>query len=69
MSDFSFRTSHDSGSARLGWFSTPHGAIETCADEYGFAGEEVAPEDLAITALRAGDDAGGTRDERSAGSC
>ncbi len=31
MSDFSFRTSHDSGSARLGWFSTPHGVVETPA--------------------------------------
>ncbi len=31
MADFSFRTSHDSGSARLGWFSTPHGVVETPA--------------------------------------
>jgi queuine tRNA-ribosyltransferase len=31
MSDFSFRSSHDSGSARLGWFSTPHGVVETPA--------------------------------------
>ncbi len=31
MSDFSFRTSHDSGSARLGWFTTPHGVVETPA--------------------------------------
>jgi len=31
MSDFSFRTSHDAGSARLGWFSTPHGVVETPA--------------------------------------
>jgi queuine tRNA-ribosyltransferase len=31
MSDFTFRTSHDSGSARLGWFSTPHGVVETPA--------------------------------------
>ena len=29
--DFSFRTSHDSGSARLGWFTTPHGVVETPA--------------------------------------
>ena len=31
MSDFAFRTSHDAGSARLGWFSTPHGVVETPA--------------------------------------
>ncbi|MDZ7631385.1 MAG: tRNA guanosine(34) transglycosylase Tgt [Gemmatimonadaceae bacterium] len=31
MPDFSFRTSHESGSARLGWFSTPHGVVETPA--------------------------------------
>ncbi len=31
MADFSFRTSHDAGSARLGWFSTPHGVVETPA--------------------------------------
>jgi queuine tRNA-ribosyltransferase len=31
MPDFSFRTSHDSGSARLGWFTTPHGVVETPA--------------------------------------
>ena len=31
MSDFSFRTSHDQGAARLGWFSTPHGVVETPA--------------------------------------
>jgi queuine tRNA-ribosyltransferase len=31
MSDFSFRTSHDHGSARLGWFRTPHGVVETPA--------------------------------------
>jgi queuine tRNA-ribosyltransferase len=28
---FSFRTSHESGPARLGWFSTPHGVVETPA--------------------------------------
>jgi queuine tRNA-ribosyltransferase len=31
MSDFSFRTSHDAGAARLGWFTTPHGVVETPA--------------------------------------
>ena len=31
MTDFSFRSSHDSGPARLGWFSTPHGVVETPA--------------------------------------
>ncbi len=31
MGDFSFRTSHDHGSARLGWFDTPHGVVETPA--------------------------------------
>jgi queuine tRNA-ribosyltransferase len=31
VSDFSFRTSHEHGSARLGWFHTPHGAVETPA--------------------------------------
>ena len=31
MAPFSFRTSHDDGSARLGWFDTPHGVIETPA--------------------------------------
>lgn len=31
MTDFSFRTSHDHGSARLGWFTTPHGVVETPA--------------------------------------
>ena len=31
MAEFSFRTSHDSGAARLGWFSTPHGVVETPA--------------------------------------
>ena len=30
-SAFSFRTSHTDGSARLGWFSTPHGVVETPA--------------------------------------
>lgn len=29
MPDFSFRTSHESGAARLGWFETPHGTVET----------------------------------------
>ena len=29
--DFSFRYSHESGSARLGWFQTPHGVVETPA--------------------------------------
>jgi queuine tRNA-ribosyltransferase len=28
---FSFRTSHADGSARLGWFTTPHGTVETPA--------------------------------------
>jgi queuine tRNA-ribosyltransferase len=28
---FSFRTSHDEGAARLGWFATPHGTVETPA--------------------------------------
>jgi len=28
---FSFRTSHDDAAARLGWFSTPHGVVETPA--------------------------------------
>ncbi|HVH40132.1 MAG TPA: tRNA guanosine(34) transglycosylase Tgt, partial [Gemmatimonadaceae bacterium] len=28
---FSFRSSHESGAARLGWFSTPHGVVETPA--------------------------------------
>ncbi len=31
MTDFSFRSSHSSGSARLGWFCTPHGVVETPA--------------------------------------
>lgn len=31
MSSFSFRTSHANGAARLGWFTTPHGTIETPA--------------------------------------
>ncbi|MDQ2890509.1 MAG: tRNA guanosine(34) transglycosylase Tgt [Gemmatimonadota bacterium] len=31
MSSFSFRTSHAAGSARLGWFETPHGVVETPA--------------------------------------
>lgn len=31
MSDFAFRTSHDQGSARVGWFRTPHGMVETPA--------------------------------------
>ena len=31
MSEFAFRTSHDEGSARLGWFPTPHGVVETPA--------------------------------------
>ena len=31
MSEFSFRTSHEHGSARLGWFGTPHGVVETPA--------------------------------------
>ena len=29
MVEFSFRTSHEHGRARLGWFETPHGVIET----------------------------------------
>jgi len=29
MPDFSFRSSHQSGAARLGWFETPHGPVET----------------------------------------
>ncbi|MBK8247809.1 MAG: tRNA guanosine(34) transglycosylase Tgt [Gemmatimonadetes bacterium] len=31
MTDFSFRSAHDSGAARHGWFSTPHGVVETPA--------------------------------------
>jgi queuine tRNA-ribosyltransferase len=31
MPEFSFRTSHDHGPARLGWFQTPHGVVETPA--------------------------------------
>jgi queuine tRNA-ribosyltransferase len=31
MPDFSFRTSHEQGAARLGWFETPHGVVETPA--------------------------------------
>ncbi|MGI8509780.1 MAG: tRNA guanosine(34) transglycosylase Tgt, partial [Gemmatimonadaceae bacterium] len=31
MPAFSFRTSHASGSARIGWFTTPHGVVETPA--------------------------------------
>ena len=31
MSDFAFRTSHEQGAARLGWFTTPHGVVETPA--------------------------------------
>ena len=27
--DFDFRTSHENGAARLGWFRTPHGTVET----------------------------------------
>jgi queuine tRNA-ribosyltransferase len=29
--EFSFRTAHDCGSARVGWFTTPHGEVETPA--------------------------------------
>jgi queuine tRNA-ribosyltransferase len=29
--DFAFRTAHAQGSARLGWFTTPHGTVETPA--------------------------------------
>jgi queuine tRNA-ribosyltransferase len=29
MTEFSFRTASDSGAARLGWFDTPHGVVET----------------------------------------
>ena len=29
MPDFSFRTSHESGPARVGWFQTPHGTVRT----------------------------------------
>ena len=31
MPDFSFHSSHESGAARLGWFTTPHGVVETPA--------------------------------------
>jgi queuine tRNA-ribosyltransferase len=31
VSDFAFRTAHPNGAARLGWFSTPHGVVETPA--------------------------------------
>ncbi len=31
MAPFSFRTSHPDGAARLGWFATPHGVVETPA--------------------------------------
>jgi queuine tRNA-ribosyltransferase len=31
MTAFSFSTSHAQGSARLGWFTTPHGVVETPA--------------------------------------
>jgi queuine tRNA-ribosyltransferase len=31
VSEFSFRRSHEAGAARLGWFSTPHGVVETPA--------------------------------------
>ena len=31
MPDFSFRTAHHDGSARVGWFRTPHGVVETPA--------------------------------------
>jgi queuine tRNA-ribosyltransferase len=31
MADFSFRTAHECGSARLGWLDTPHGVVETPA--------------------------------------
>lgn len=31
MTEFAFRTSHANGAARLGWFTTPHGTIETPA--------------------------------------
>ena len=31
MADFSFRTSHEQGSARRGWFTTPHGVVDTPA--------------------------------------
>ena len=31
MSTFSFRTAHAHGAARLGWFHTPHGVVETPA--------------------------------------
>lgn len=30
-SSFSFQTSHQHGSARIGWFTTPHGVVETPA--------------------------------------
>ncbi|MCU0648432.1 MAG: tRNA-guanine transglycosylase [Gemmatimonadaceae bacterium] len=31
MTAFAFRTAHESGSARHGWFTTPHGVVETPA--------------------------------------
>ncbi|MBK6487077.1 MAG: tRNA guanosine(34) transglycosylase Tgt [Gemmatimonadetes bacterium] len=31
MTAFAFRTAHDVGSPRLGWFTTPHGVVETPA--------------------------------------
>jgi queuine tRNA-ribosyltransferase len=31
VSSFSFETSHEHGAARLGWFQTPHGVVETPA--------------------------------------
>lgn len=31
MTAFSFRTAHPLGSARIGWFTTPHGVVETPA--------------------------------------
>ncbi len=31
ITDFSFRTAHESGAARHGWFDTPHGVVETPA--------------------------------------
>ncbi|MBY0490445.1 MAG: tRNA-guanine transglycosylase [Gemmatimonadaceae bacterium] len=51
MSAFSFRTSNANGAARLGWFTTPHGVIETPA--FMPVGTHASVRGLAMPELRA----------------
>ncbi|MEO6778244.1 MAG: tRNA guanosine(34) transglycosylase Tgt [Gemmatimonadaceae bacterium] len=70
MPEFSFQTSHEQGSARLGWFRTPHGVVETPAfmpvgthgvvrglsmDEVAAAGAEMVLSNAYHLYLRPGD--------------